>query len=109
MTDWTREPAHAIAAAVKTGAATARLVAERHLAAIERRNGELKAFTAVTAARALTQADAIDAARARGDRLPPLAGVPYAVKNLFDIAVWSRLRARKSTAATRRPPMMQPS
>jgi amidase/aspartyl-tRNA(Asn)/glutamyl-tRNA(Gln) amidotransferase subunit A len=28
----------------------------------------------------------VDAQRARGEALPPLAGVPYAVKNLFDIA-----------------------
>lgn len=28
----------------------------------------------------------LDATRLRGDVLPPLAGVPYAVKNLFDVA-----------------------
>ena len=35
--------------------------------------------------RALAEADAVDAAVAAGESLP-LAGVPYAVKNLFDIA-----------------------
>lgn len=44
------------------------------------------AFTAVTEARARREAADVDARRARGEDLPPLAGVPYAVKNLFDIA-----------------------
>ena len=39
----------------------------------------------MTAARALAKADAIDARRARGESLGPLAGAPFAVKNLFDI------------------------
>ena len=85
MKDWTQEPAHSIADAVRSGQVTARLVAEQHLAAIARRNGKLKAFTDITASRALARADAIDAARAQGQPLPPLAGVPFAVKNLFDV------------------------
>lgn len=44
------------------------------------------AFTEVTQARARREAAEIDARRARGEALPALAGVPYAVKNLFDIA-----------------------
>ena len=32
------------------------------------------------------EADALDAARAAGETLGPLAGVPFAVKNLFDVA-----------------------
>jgi amidase/aspartyl-tRNA(Asn)/glutamyl-tRNA(Gln) amidotransferase subunit A len=35
--------------------------------------------------RARAEAQAIDNRRARGELLPPLAGLPYAVKNLFDI------------------------
>jgi 1-carboxybiuret hydrolase len=77
--------AHAIAAAVKTGTASAREIAEASLKRIKARNGALGAFTDVTAARALAKADAIDAARARGAKLGPLAGAPFAVKNLFDI------------------------
>ncbi|WP_285161859.1 amidase family protein, partial [Mycobacterium tuberculosis] len=34
----------------------------------------------------LREADAGDAQRRRGDELPPLAGLPYAVQNLFDVA-----------------------
>ena len=85
MRDWTQEPAHSIAHAVRSGQVTARLVAEQHLAAIARRNDLLKAYTDVTAERALARADAMDAARAQGQPLPPLAGVPFAVKNLFDV------------------------
>ena len=53
------------------------------LARIERLNPVLNAFTAVTAERALQRAAALDAAE--GDK-GPLAGVPFAVKNLIDVA-----------------------
>ena len=46
----------------------------------------LNAFTAVVEKRALAKAEAIDAARAKGSQPGPLAGVPFAVKNLFDVA-----------------------
>ena len=50
------------------------------------RNGAINAFTAVTEDRALAEAAAVDAARAAGRDPGPLAGVPFAVKNLYDIA-----------------------
>ena len=78
--------AQAIAAAVRTGAASAREIAQEALNRIKARNGALGAFTDVTATRALARADAIDAARMSGTKLGPLAGAPFAVKNLFDIA-----------------------
>ncbi len=77
--------AQAIAEAVKTGARSAREIAQETLNRIEARNSALGAFTDVTATRALAKADVIDAARARGIGLGPLAGAPFAVKNLFDI------------------------
>jgi 1-carboxybiuret hydrolase len=77
--------AAAITSAVAGGRTSAREVIEAALARIEARNSVLGAFTDVTAARALAKADAIDAARARGTTLGPLAGAPFAVKNLFDI------------------------
>ena len=77
--------AQAIAAAVRTGAISAREIAQGTLSRIKARNSALGAFTDVTATRALAKADAIDAARARGESLGPLAGAPFAVKNLFDI------------------------
>jgi 1-carboxybiuret hydrolase len=77
--------AQAIAAAVKSGAISAREVAQASLKRIEARNGALGAFTDLTAERALAKAADIDVARARGLSLRPLAGAPFAVKNLFDI------------------------
>ena len=78
--------AAAIAAAVRSGTVSARAVLDATLARIERHNAELGAFTDVVAARAQATADAIDRKRAAGAPLGPLAGVPFAVKNLFDIA-----------------------
>jgi len=47
----------------------------------------VNAFTEVLAERALSRAYALDAARAAGEAsIGPLAGVPFAVKNLFDVA-----------------------
>jgi aspartyl-tRNA(Asn)/glutamyl-tRNA(Gln) amidotransferase subunit A len=74
-----------IAAAVRARKVSAREVT---LAAIERTeatNPKLNAFTDKTFDRALAEADAVDEAIADGD-VPALAGVPYAVKNLFDVA-----------------------
>jgi len=73
-----------IAAAVRDGAVSARAVAEAALARIAAVDPTVNAFSVVTAERALTRADAVDAARAAG-RTGPLAGVPFAVKNLFDL------------------------
>jgi aspartyl-tRNA(Asn)/glutamyl-tRNA(Gln) amidotransferase subunit A len=78
-------PAVAIAAAVRGGEIRARAVIEAALARIAARNPTLGAFTDVTADRALMHADAIDAARAAGEPLGPLAGAPFSVKNLFDV------------------------
>jgi len=75
-----------IAEAVAQGRASATAVTESALARIKARDGVLNAFTAVTADRALAKARAVDAARAAGKPLGPLAGVPFAVKNLFDVA-----------------------
>jgi aspartyl-tRNA(Asn)/glutamyl-tRNA(Gln) amidotransferase subunit A len=79
-------PAHRIAAQVREGQVTAVAVTEAFLARIAARDSAINAFTDVTAERALAQARAVDAARAAGTPLGPLAGVPFAAKNLFDIA-----------------------
>jgi AtzE family amidohydrolase len=80
-----RADAAAIATAVRAGAATAVAVTEATLARIEQRNPSLNCFTAITAERALATARAIDEQRTAGVELGPLAGVPFAVKNLFDL------------------------
>jgi hypothetical protein len=59
--------------------ATARVQAS--LARIAATDGRVNAFTAVLAERALAQAARVDA----GDVTGPLAGMPFAVKNLFDL------------------------
>ncbi len=64
---------------------TARESVEACIARIEATDAQVNAFTGKNYARARAEADAIDARRARGEALGPLAGVPYAVKNLFDI------------------------
>jgi len=73
--------ARAIAAAVRSGARSARDVVEEHLARIAARDGELHAFTAVTGDRALAAADAVDRKVAEGIDPGPLAGVPVALKD----------------------------
>ena len=75
----------AIAAGVRAGTLSAEAVTEAALARIAAQSA-LNAFTDVTAARARAQARAVDQARAAGRDPGPLAGVPFAVKNLFDIA-----------------------
>lgn len=77
--------ARAISTTIRTGAVSAREIVQETLNRIEARNDALGAFTEVTAKRALAKADAIDAARASGQNLGPLAGAPFAVKNLFDV------------------------
>lgn len=75
-----------IASAVASGAVSARTIVEATLTRIETADRRLNCFTAVTAERARARAARIDAARAAGGQLGPLAGVPFAVKNLFDVA-----------------------
>lgn len=84
MNDWAT--ASSIATAVQDGSASASEVTRAALARIERHNPSLNAFTSVTAERAIIRARALDDARAAGAPLGPLAGVPFAVKNLIDIA-----------------------
>jgi 1-carboxybiuret hydrolase len=74
-----------IASAVASGRISAQATVEATLARIRERDPLLNAFTAVTEARALKRAQALDTARGRGIPLGPLAGVPFAVKNLFDV------------------------
>lgn len=69
--------------AARTQTARERLTAA--LARIERSDARINAFTAVLRERAWREAEASDARRARGALLGPLDGMPYAVKNLFDI------------------------
>ena len=84
--DFTWNTAGEVAAAVEAGRTSALSIVEATLARIRSRDPLLNSFTAITEQRALVRAQAIDAAIAQGEPAPPLAGVPFAVKNLFDIA-----------------------
>ncbi len=66
----------------------AKKISARELAAdfykrIEARNAELNAYLALSPERAYAQADKIDALVAAGKPLPPLAGVPVAIKDVL--------------------------
>ncbi|MBW4023217.1 MAG: AtzE family amidohydrolase [Proteobacteria bacterium] len=80
------ETATEIAADIRNGTCSATEVARATLDRARRLNPAVNAFTQITADRAMADAAAVDAALARGEPVGPLAGVPFAVKNLFDIA-----------------------
>jgi aspartyl-tRNA(Asn)/glutamyl-tRNA(Gln) amidotransferase subunit A len=65
---------------------TAVTLAEQALARIRELDARLHAFIALTAERALAQARAADLALAAGVDLGPLHGIPFAVKDLYDVA-----------------------
>ena len=93
-----------IAGAVAAGAVSAVAVAEAVLARIAEAEPGLGAYTDVTEERALREAAAVDASVAAGRPVGPLSGVPFAVKNLFDVAglptrAGSRINRERAPAA----------
>jgi AtzE family amidohydrolase len=74
-----------ISAALRARKTSALAVTEALLARIAATHERVNAFTTVTADRALAEAAAVDEALATGVPAGPLTGVPYAVKNLFDL------------------------
>jgi aspartyl-tRNA(Asn)/glutamyl-tRNA(Gln) amidotransferase subunit A len=65
---------------------TSRALIEESLARIADPKGEGgRAFLTVYTERARAEADAVDAARTKGEKLPRFAGVPLSIKDLFDI------------------------
>jgi len=63
------------------GEVSARELTDHHLDRIAAVEGRVHAFLEVTADRARADADRIDEARSRGESLPPLAGIPLAIKD----------------------------
>ena len=66
---------------LERGEVSARELTDHHLARIEAVDSSVHAFLEVTADRARADADRLDEARASGEDLPPLAGVPIAIKD----------------------------
>ncbi|BBD66176.1 amidase [Nostoc commune NIES-4072] len=87
-----------IAAAVREGKVSAVEVTKAAIARIAAQDNQLNCFTAVIAETALTDAARIDREIAQGNHPGILAGVPFAVKNLFDIAGRTTLAGSKINA-----------
>ena len=68
---------------IASGELTAVKVVDHHLERIHSVDSGIKAYLTVDAEGARAQAAAIDARRAHGDRMPPLAGVPIALKDVL--------------------------
>jgi AtzE family amidohydrolase len=93
-----REDALTIAADVGARRRSAKEVTEAALVRIDSLNQALNCFTAVLRKSALAQAEEIDRQLNAGSAPGPLAGVPFAVKNLFDIAGVTTLAGSKIQA-----------
>lgn len=81
-TEWTIA---SIRAALESKRISARELANEYFGRIENRNRELNAFLSLSKDRAFKQADQIDSMISRGDALPPLAGVPIAIKDVISM------------------------
>ncbi|TPW21449.1 MAG: aspartyl-tRNA(Asn)/glutamyl-tRNA (Gln) amidotransferase subunit A, partial [Elusimicrobia bacterium] len=79
--DFIRMTAVELAGAVSRGEAKAEAVAQAHLSRVAAVDGKVNAFLKVLGDSALEAARAVDAKRAAGKPLGPLAGVPVAVKD----------------------------
>jgi aspartyl-tRNA(Asn)/glutamyl-tRNA(Gln) amidotransferase subunit A len=79
-TSWTIP---AVRAALDARKISARELVKEFYTRIDQRNPELNVYLARSPERAYAQANRIDAAIASGDALPPLAGVPLAVKDVI--------------------------
>ncbi len=94
-----------VARAIRQGVSSATDATKAALERIDRYDSELNCFTAVLRQSALQQAAEIDRRLAKGEDPGPLCGVPFAVKNLFD------LRGLTTTAGSKihaeRPPAVR--
>lgn len=80
MSEWT---VASIRSALEARRISARELAAEFFSRIDRRNSELNAFLTLASERAFAQADRIDSLIAKGEALPPLAGVPIAIKDVI--------------------------
>ncbi|MGQ4646262.1 AtzE family amidohydrolase [Lyngbya aestuarii] len=87
-----------IAAAVREGRVSAAAVVGKCLEQVTDRNRAFNCFTDIIYDQALAEAERIDQVIAQGEDPGCLAGVPFAVKNLFDIAGLTTLAGSKINA-----------
>src|SRR5262252_6022361 len=69
--------------AVQERRTTAVALAEAHYAHIQKEDGPIPAFLTLSKERAMEQADRMDRLAAEGKPLPPLGGVPVAIKDVM--------------------------
>ena len=70
-------------AAITSGEVTATALAELHYGRIAAEDGKINSFLALSRERAMKQAARIDGMAARGEMLPPLAGIPVGIKDVL--------------------------
>src|SRR2546426_523492 len=95
---WTVDSVRAALGAKKV---SARELTTEYYARIEKQNPELNAFLALCPERAYAQAERIDAKIARGEPLPPLAGVPMAIKDVISTRRMGRFATQSLATACR--------
>src|SRR5277367_1301549 len=86
MTPLHFQSATAIARAIRDGEISARQALEHFLERVDRLNGPLNAIIWQTRDQALARADQADAARAAGEAMGPLHGVPMTIKESYQLA-----------------------
>ncbi|MEW9919888.1 amidase family protein [Marimonas sp. MJW-29] len=94
---------------IRKGDVTARAVCEAVLERLDAVNPAINAVVARDDDEALQAADAVDAARTRGEALPPMAGVPVTIKENVDqkgFATTNGLRLQKDLIATSDSPVV---
>ena len=84
-----------ISLAIRSGEVSAQEICTQTLDKINQQNPTLNCFTTILSEQAIAEAKTIDKAIAQGQDPGPLTGVPFAVKNLFDIAGITTLAGAK--------------
>src|SRR5687767_11987939 len=75
--------AHELSGMLADGEVSAVELTRDALGVIERTNKALNSFLTVSDVQAMKAAEAVDEARARGEKLGPMAGIPVAVKDVL--------------------------
>jgi len=99
-----------LAEGIHAGAFSSREVVASCLQRADETNGKLNALTEIRADTALVAADAADKARARGETLGCLHGIPVTIKGNVDVAGWATVNgsaALKENIATETSPCVQ--